>query len=207
MAGLAKGVERPTIQVVQAGSEHLDAVIGIEARAFQNEPAYSFIIPDSADRARRLPKAFGVIVPQDLRKGRIFMTKGGEAATLWRTPGHMRDGTWDSIRLGLPYLMAFGGSIGRGGAVAGRITKNLPEEECWYLHYAGCDPAFQGKGFGGAAIRAGLAAADAERTKAYLETADESNLPIYAALGFEIIKRWTVPDGPQFWGMMRAARA
>jgi hypothetical protein len=59
---------------------------------------------------------------------------------------------------------------------------------------------------GGAAIRAGLALADADRTKAWLETADPANLPIYRALGFEIACTWQVPDGPQFWGMMPPAR-
>ncbi len=126
---------------------------------------------------------------------------------MWRAPGKMRDSAWDDFRLGIPYVLAFGGGIGRGGQVAGLIKKHLPDEEYWYLHYAACHPDFQGKGYGGAAIRAGLAEADSNRAKAYLETADEGNLPIYTALGFEVIKTWKVPDGPTFWGMMRAAQS
>lgn len=198
---------RAAIAVKRAITADLDAVIAIQADAFQNESAFSFILPDAADRARRLPKVFGVIAPLDNRKGKMFMTEGGEAATLWRVPGHRRDSVWDTLRTGLPFLLAFGGSITRALTVAGLIAKNLPDEECWYLHFAGCRRAFHGKGYGGAAIREGLAAADAEKSKVYLETADEHNLAIYRALGFDIIKSWHVPDGPQFWGMMRPARS
>ncbi len=197
---------RPPIEVEQAEKADTTGLIQILAKAFQTEPAFSFIIPDAVQRERRLPKAFAVIVGEDMKKGRIFKTSIDAAATMWRAPGRMRDNKWDEIRTAIPYLLAFGDAIGRGAKVAALITKNLPDEDCWYLHYAGCVPAYQGKGMGGAVIREGLAAVDSERSKAYLETADEANLAIYQSLGFAIIKTWKVPDGPQFWGMMRAAR-
>lgn len=200
------GAQRPPITTHRAQMSELGAVISTLARAFQTESAFGYILPDNADRQRRLPKAFRVIARQDMGVGQIFATAGHEAVTMWRVPGHMRDSVWDDVRLGIPYLLAFGGGLGRGLQVAGLIKQNLPTEDCWYLHYAACNPQFQGTGYGGAAIRAGLAAADADRSKAYLETADAVNLPIYQALGFAVIKTWQVPDGPQFWGMMRAAR-
>jgi RimJ/RimL family protein N-acetyltransferase len=200
------GAPKPVILTRRAVASEMPAVIRTLSRAFQTESALSFIIPTDEDRRRRLPKAFRIIAGQDMRVGQIFATEGMEALTMWRAPGKMRDSGWDDFRLGIPFALAFGTNVGRGSKVAGLIKKNLPSEDCWYLHYAACDPDFQGKGYGGAAIRAGLAMADAERSKAYLETADEKNLAIYAALGFEVIKTWQVPDGPQFWGMMRAAR-
>jgi RimJ/RimL family protein N-acetyltransferase len=204
---MTPGTQRPVIQTHRAAPAEIASVIRTLSRAFQTESALSFILPDHADRQRRLPKAFRIIAGQDMRHGQIFATEGLEALTMWRAPGKMRDSGWDDFRLGIPYALAFGGSVGRGITVAGLIKKNLPSEDCWYLHYAACDPAFQGKGYGGAAIRAGLAMADADRAKAYLETADEKNLAIYAALGFEVVKTWQVPNGPQFWGMMRPARS
>jgi hypothetical protein len=63
----------------------------------------------------------------------------------------------------------------------------------------------QGKGFGGTAIRAGLAAAP-PGMPCYLETATEANLPIYAGLGFEVTSEWRVPRiGLRFWSMLRPA--
>lgn len=175
------------------------------ADAFQNEPAFSFIIPDPEARKRALQRAFPIMVEEDMRDGAIMMTPGGEAAALWRVPGRMRHSRWDAIRTGLPYLFAFGTGIGRAALVSDQIQAHLPDEACWYLHYVGCQSRHRGRGHGGTVIRAGLAEADKRRCRAYLETADEANLPVYKALGFEVIQRWRVHDGPQFWGMMRPA--
>ncbi len=200
------GAPKPAVQTHRAAPDEMESVVQTLSRAFQGEPAFSFILPDHVDRRRRLPKAFRIIAGQDMRLEHIFATEGNEALTMWRPPGKMRDSWWDDFRLGIPFMLALGCGVGRGIKVANLIKKNLPSEDCWYLHYAACDPEFQGKGYGGAAIRAGLAMADADRSKAYLETADEKNLVIYAGLGFEVVKTWQVPGGPQFWGMMRGAR-
>lgn len=183
-----------------------DAVVATLAEAFQHEPAFSFILPDPSARRRALIRAFRIIFDEDIRAGAIMMTPQAEAVTAWRSPALMREGQWEAFRTRLPYLLAFGPAIGRAAQVTALIKAHLPAEGCWYLHYAGCHSDHRGKGLGGAAIRAGIAHADAERTKCWLETADAANLPIYRALGFEVACTWQVPGGPQFWGMMRPSR-
>lgn len=182
------------------------AVVATLAEAFQHEPAFSFIQPDAAARRRALVRAFSIVFDEDIRAGAIIMTPQAEAVTAWRSPAQMHEGRWEAIRTRLPYLLAFGPAIGRAAQVSALIKAHLPDEGCWYLHYAGCHSDHRGKGFGGAAIRGGLARADAERAKCWLETADAANLAIYRALGFEVACSWQVPGGPQFWGMMRPAR-
>lgn len=176
------------------------------ADAFAHEPAFSFILPAEDARRRALRRAFGIVFDEDTRAGAVFMTEGAEAVTAWRSPAHMREGRWEALRTRLPYLLAFGTAIGRAALVAASIKAHLPPEPCWYLHYAGSHSQHRGQGFGGAAIRAGLERADAERARAWLETADPDNLAIYRSLGFEVVHSWQVPEGPRFWGMMRAAR-
>ena len=183
-----------------------DAAVATLAEAFQHEPAFSFILPDPSARRRALARAFRVVFDEDLRAGNVFMTSQAEAVTAWRNPAHMHEGRWEAIRTRLPYLFAFGPAIGRAAQVAELIKAHLPDEGCWYLHYAGCHSDHRSKGFGGAAIRAGLARADAERARCWLETADEGNLAIYRSLGFEVTCTWQVPEGPQFWGMMRPSQ-
>jgi ribosomal protein S18 acetylase RimI-like enzyme len=190
----------------EASLEDIGLVSRILANAFIDEPAFRYILPDPSRRHAALVKAFGVIAGEDRRAGTILVTPGGEASTLWRRPECMRETAWESVRTAIPFLSAFGSSIGRATRVAALIKKHLPDEPCWYLRFAGCHSDHRGKGFGGAVIRAGLHRADMQRSKAYLETADEANLPIYRSLGFEIIHSWKVPDGPTFWGMMRPAR-
>jgi ribosomal protein S18 acetylase RimI-like enzyme len=182
------------------------AAIATLAEAFSHEPAFSFILPDYDARCRALARMFRIVFDEDTRAGAIFLTGGAEAVTAWRSPAQMREGRWEALRTRIPYLLAFGTAIGRAASVADLIKANLPPEGCWYLHYAGSHSQHRGKGFGGAAIRAGLARADADGVGAWLETADEGNLALYQSLGFAVVRQWQVPQGPRFWGMMRPPR-
>lgn len=173
------------------------------ARAFQTEPAFSFMIPDAARRSRGLRRAFPAFVRGDMAHGIVYATPALEAITMWRRPGEAADGLFDTIMSAPAMLAGFGSGIGRALKIAGSIQHHLPRNPVWYLHFAGCDPAHQGKGFGGAAIRAGLDRADADGVPAYLETADPNNVGIYRSFGFETIHRWTIVGGPEFWGMQR----
>jgi ribosomal protein S18 acetylase RimI-like enzyme len=176
------------------------------ALAFQNEAGWSYVIPDAKQRAARLPGAFHLLLREDHNKGAVFGTEEIEAVTLWRGPGNAHDNLWDRARTVIPFAQVLRGSLLRGLEVADAIEKHLPKEPCWYLHFAGCHPSFQGFGFGGAAIRAGLARADADGLPAYLETADEKNVALYQSLGFAVKHQWQIPEGPMFWGMQRPGK-
>ena len=192
-------------QRISDGSAH-DRIAKTLASAFQNEEACSYIFPDPQDRARRLIAMFRVIIATDAPAGYIYQSAGGEAITLWRAPGKATGTPWEFAKSLFPFIAALGPSIGRGLKISGLIEKHHPSEPFHYLHFAGCAPEHQGKGFGGAAIRAGLAQADADHKPAYLETATERNLALYHGLGFEVVAEWSVTRGLPFWGMLRPAR-
>ena len=176
------------------------------ADAFQDDPVMTFIFPDPADRRKRLPRLFAILCLGDGAHGACYRTEGGEAATLWRAPGqgHLR---WaEKLRHGLPWLHAAGLALPRALAVSAASDANHPAEPHWYLHIAGCAPARQGRGFGRAAIEAGLARADADGVAAYVETANAANLPLYRSLGFADTHQWAVPNGPAHWSLLRPAR-
>ena len=186
-----------------AGTADRAAVTAMLARAFAVDPAMSWIFPDPAERARRLPRLFALLFDEDAA-GMRLTTPGVEVATLWQGPGATHKvGLWDMIRGAWPFWRALGTSIPRGLAVSNAIAAHMPAGDFWYLHIAGCDPAHQGRGFGGRAIRAGLAQA-AGRLPVYLETATEGNVGLYRSLGFEVTGEWHVPGGgPHFWSMLR----
>jgi ribosomal protein S18 acetylase RimI-like enzyme len=175
------------------------------ALAFQEDPAISWIFPDPVERARRLPLLFDVVIPGDLKAGTAFASPGGEAATLWRAPGKADTGRLEMLRLIFPLIRTFGSALGRAIQIADAIDKRHPKTfDFWYLHYAGVRPEHQGKGWGGAAIRAGIARAEADGVPAWLETATLSNVGLYQRLGFEVVEEWDIPNGgPHFWSMMR----
>ena len=176
------------------------------ARAFQNEEACSYIFPNPEVRAKQLIAMFRVIVANDAPAGSIYQTAGGEAITIWRSPGKASRAPWEFAKSLFPFISALGSGIGRGLKVTELVEKHYPSKPFHYLHFAGCAPEHQGKGLGGAAIRAGLVQADADHLPAYLETATERNLGLYSNLGFEVVAEWRVTRGLPFWGMLRPAR-
>jgi len=175
------------------------------ACAFQDDPALSWILPDAAQRKIRLPRMFDFIVPLDLRDGFALGSSGGEAATLWRSPGKPHTGLLDMVMMLPAVFNTFGAAALRALAVSEAMDAHHPKGITYfYLHYAGVLPEHQGKGWGGAAIRAGLDKADAAGIPALLEAATERNVGLYTSLGFEILSEWDVPKGgPHFWTMMR----
>jgi len=188
----------------QAERVQLAAVMETLARAFQTDPALSWILPDPGHRGRALRSLFHVLVPADVRAGVALRSDGDEAAALWRAPGQAHSGTLEFLRSVLPLIATFGTALPRGLKVQGSIDAHRPKGRFWYLHYVGVRPDHQGKGYGGRIIRAQTAVADAEGVPCWLETATPENVPLYERLGFVTQIEWDVPgDGPHFWGMMR----
>jgi ribosomal protein S18 acetylase RimI-like enzyme len=186
-----------------AGGADRARIAALLASAFADDPAMGFIFPDPADRGKRLPRLFALMIDNGASAGMRLVTAGGEATTLWRAPGHARTTRLAMLRSLVPMLHALGPALGRAMRVSEAIDAHLPAGDFWYLHIAGCDPAHQGRGFGAAAVRAGLRRA-AGRLPAHLETPTERNLGFYGGLGFRVTSEWTVPGGgPRFWSMRR----
>ena len=194
----------PEIRVAAPGDR--SAIAATLAHAFVDDPAMRFIFPDPADRARRLPRLFALLFDTDGPAGMRLATGDIEAATLWRAPGKAETGVWEMIRHAPGMLHALGGAVGRALRVANAIDAHHPKSDFWYLHIAGCDPAHQGRGIGGAIVRDGLARVAGAGLPCYLETPLEKNISFYRGLGFELTETWDVPGGgPRFWSMMRPA--
>lgn len=187
-----------------AGGAERARVAAMLGRAFADDPAMGWIFPDAADRATRLPRLFALLFDEDAA-GMRLMTANGEAATLWRPPGAPTTGIATMVRHAWPLWRALGVNLPRALRLADAVEAHMPSGDFWYLHLAGCDPAAQGRGLGGAVVRAGLNRV-ARRFPAYLETATERNLGFYQTLGFAVTAEWTVPGGgPRFWSMRRPA--
>jgi GNAT superfamily N-acetyltransferase len=186
-----------------AGAIRAEAVATL-ASAFADDPALAWIIPDSADRARRLPRFFDWLFADHLRHGMIRVSPAREAVTLWRLPGkvHHHDPLTPAEIWRL--LAIFGPNILRADTVGRHLARHIPRGEGHlYLRYAAVQPDAQGKGWGGLAIRAGIAEANRLGVDTCLETAKDRNVPIYEGLGFAVVDEWRVPDGPRFWTMLR----
>jgi ribosomal protein S18 acetylase RimI-like enzyme len=179
------------------------AVAAMLARAFADDPAFRYIYPDPAALASGGTRLFALMIDSDRQAGRVCVAAGLEAVTCWREPGRSKSGVGEILLHGLPLLNALRGSLGRALKISAAIEAHFPPHPFWYLHIAGCDPAAQGRGLGGAVLRAGLAGVP-DDMPAYLETANPTNIGLYERFGFALTGDWRVgTDGPRFWSMLR----
>ena len=191
--------------IVRLGPQHRDAAVATLAAAFQDDPALRWIMPDPADRARRLPGLFAWQFDEQQRHGFALGTPGCEAVTLWRAPGkvHYHTPLWH-LPATLRLVRVLGRTTARAMAVGDAIDASVPAGEDWmYLKFAGVRPDCQGKGLGGLAIRAGLDLAREAGVPGVLETATPSNVGLYMRLGYGVHREWDVPGAgaPHFWTM------
>lgn len=194
------------IETVTPGAA-LEPLVRNLAAAFQADPAFCWIVPGADRRRAMLPRFFAVMAEQSHRHGTILASPDREAVSLWYPPGDVKEGLFDSLRDNLRLLSQFRTALPRGLKVAEEMHKRHPRPQPYaYLRYVGVAPEAQGKGRGGALIRAGIAEAASRGQGVLLETATESNVAIYTRLGFETIAEWQVPGGgPKFWTMIHPA--
>ena len=177
------------------------------AKAFQEDPALCWILPRAEQRAARLPGLFRMLIPSARQAGTVFAAPGNEAVSLWRAPGQADPGVGEQVASLLPLLRVFG-ILGLNRALPVSAAMAAARRELgayWYLQYVGVAPASQGRGFGGALVRAGLELAERDGVPAVLETSKRDNVALYQRLGFRVLSTWRVlRDGPEFWTMTTA---
>ncbi|MGA9794765.1 MAG: GNAT family N-acetyltransferase [Rhizomicrobium sp.] len=176
------------------------------ARAFYDDPVFSFFLPNDATRLKKLESVMGILFRLGVPHNACFTTTNYESITLWRPPNEWDVPFWAYVTNGPALLSAFGGGIFRVLSTMDMMEKAHPHEPHWYLQTIGTDPAFQGKGYGGVIMRHTLATADAAHMPCYLESSKETNIPIYRSFGFELTGEMRVPNGPRIWPMWRKPR-
>jgi GNAT superfamily N-acetyltransferase len=200
----ARTTERRVRTLVAADRPEISAML---ARAFADDPVMSFMFPDRGRRLRKLPRLFDLLLADTLPLGGCDVTTGFETASLWRPPERVTIPIWAV----LAHLPAFLGIYGLGGArraltLLGTLEHRHPPEPHWYLMVLGTEPAAQGKGYGGVALRHRLGEIDRAHLPAYLEASRPDNVVIYSRFGFRQQGELQIPHGPVIYPMWRAAR-
>ncbi|MBH0779475.1 GNAT family N-acetyltransferase [Nocardia bovistercoris] len=177
------------------------------ARAFHNDPMFTFVQPDAARRAAVLPWFFGAAARLGTKYGKLD-ERPGRAAAIWLPPGHNGLGLRELVGSGFaaaPLRLGLG-AFRRFGAITTafeRAQRDVVRQPFLHLFILGVDPAEQGRGHGGALIDPELARASDEGHPCYLETANEANLPFYERHGFTVTSAHAPEGLPRFWTMVR----
>lgn len=196
--------------VRQATGADLQQLARTIARAFQDDPALSWAVPDAQRRERFFPRYFEVLIARIyLPKGEVQVTEDGMAGALWVPPGAWQVSTRASLPLVPIMVRACGRHLPRTLRMESLIESRHKKqsEPHYYLPYVGTDPGCRGKGYGTELLAHMGERCDAEGVPAYLEATSPRNQALYARHGFTVIEELTWPGGgPPFWPMWRAPR-
>jgi ribosomal protein S18 acetylase RimI-like enzyme len=194
------------MEIVRLQRARLDEASAVLARAFQDDPAWVWLIPDAQKRAEILPWLFRIGF--DVTAADVYATAGEVlGAARWLAPGRppMRVGATLRALVTTPFRL---GSATAQFLAYGRAVELMRAEAAaephWYLAGIGVDPSARRRGIGAALLRPGIEASERAGLPAVLLTNNEVNVPFYEAHGFEIVLEGATPkDGPHAWAMVR----
>ncbi|MFI5345489.1 MAG: GNAT family N-acetyltransferase [Elusimicrobiota bacterium] len=176
----------------------------LAAAAFREDPGFSHILPDDAQRRFRLPSLIEAILRVDIQLGGHVRGAFDERALVGMSailpaetpnPG-MAD--WLKRAPGLSWLLAEPAALLRALALASAVERLRPVGDD-YLHLLAVHPATQGRGIGAALLRDALKS----EKPLYLETFTPGNAAWYEARGFKIRAEVSSPVRPTFWTLHR----
>jgi ribosomal protein S18 acetylase RimI-like enzyme len=194
------------MEIVRLERAKLGEASDVLARAFHDDPAWVWLIPNAERRARLLPWLFRVGF--EVTAADVWGTAGAVlGAARWMPPGRpaMRVGATLRALVTTPLRLgsATGPFLSYGGAVEALREQAMPGRH-WYLAGIGVDPAAQRGGIGTALLQPGIAAAARDGLPAVLLTNSAANLPFYEHNGFEVVEEGSTPEnGPHAWAMVK----
>jgi ribosomal protein S18 acetylase RimI-like enzyme len=195
------------MEVVRLEDSRLGEASDVLARAFVDDPAWVWLIPDAEKRRQLLPWLFRVGF--DVTAADVWTTAGViRGAARWLPPGRppMRVGPTLKALVTTPFRLgsAIAPFLAYGRAVESLRAEAMPGQH-WYLAGIGVDPSAQRRGIGTALLEPGLAAAARSGLPAVLLTNNEANLSFYERHGFRVVRKDETPKGgPQAWAMVKA---
>ena len=199
------------MEIVRLRAEQVPEAAAVLARAFQDDPAWSWVLP-SADAAR---EGAAVALPARLRADRRRDLDDGRARSLggarWLPPGRpARARAATAVRAASSRRRCGSAEATSRFLAYGRAVDNLRRAApcpCphWYLAGIGVEPAEQRRGHRRRAARAGLEAAERDGVPcALLTNAEREPLLLRARHGFEVVLEGeTPPGGPHAWMMVK----
>jgi GNAT superfamily N-acetyltransferase len=178
------------------------------ARAFFDDPAFTWVLRGDPGRMAMLERGFALFLRRIFMEQRAtFTTAGAAGVAAWELPGRWKVGLARQMRL-LPALLGvFGRRVPRLLRALATLEAGHPEEHHHYLAFLGVRPEWQGRGLGSALLTPVLERCDREGMPAFLEASTPRNRALYERHGFAVREEFTLGAGaPPQWRMWRVPR-
>ena len=196
--------------VVRATEADVDQLAGVLARAFHNDPAFSWAAPNARKRERHGPRYFALTLKQYLPKGEVWTTDDRQAVAIWAPPDKWRTPASAILTVAPTMIRACGRHVVRATSMLNGMEALHKQrvEPHYYLPFIATDPSARGKGHGGALLAQMLDRCDEEGRPAYLESTSVLNQALYHRHGFVALGEQHWPGGgPPWWPMWRSPRS
>ena len=189
----------------QLSSKEISKACNILGRAFREDPIWEAILKDEPDK---FSIAFEVPIKHSLKYGRVYCSSPNlEGIAAWLPSDKVNMNIFQLIRSGALFsALKLGGKIGK--SIREVFEMIIEDRESnmkvpyIYLYAIGVSPEHQGKGIGSNLINKMLDYLPPE-LPIYLETETEQNVKLYEKLGFNVLKKITVPSlGLPMWEML-----
>lgn len=174
------------------------------AAAFEDDPIFSWLLPDKRRRHAKLLRFFtlevgDVVIPS----GEAWMSPEASGACLELPPGEWRMPLRLQALHAPQFATIFGRSLPRALITITKMERKHLREPHLYVPYVGVAPEGQGQGLGTTLLSRTLERADARNLPTYLEATSERNAALYERLGFIHLGPFTVLGSPHLWPMRR----
>ena len=195
-----------TITIRPAGLADRRPISRTLAAAFQDDPVFSWCIPNPARRAHVLPELFELFAEAVLPLGVSELTADGTAAALWVPAGQspIAEDRAESFTAAVFELV--GDDAERTGAIMALLDEHHPATPHQFLWFIGVESATRGRGLGSALLASTLRRCDQQATAAYLDATSEHNRRLYERHGFVVTAERSVSGSPSLWAMWRDPR-
>jgi GNAT superfamily N-acetyltransferase len=198
-----------TVVVRKASPDDAARLAAALARAFQDDPVMTWLLPSGRARGRQLRTIFGLELRYlHLPNGQVYTTSDVSGGALWAPPHGWRTPPARLVRAMPRLALTLGRRLPAALRTLSAVERLHPSEPHWYLALLGTEPTSQRTGVGSALLAPVLERCDHDGVPAYLESSKESNIAFYTRHGFEVTGTVDLPGGgPRMWPMWREPRA
>ena len=189
---------------------HIQQAANVFTDAFMEYPLFRYLVENPSSRSIIYPLFFRLMTKYTVKFGEAYATSENmEGIALWLPAEKADISLWNNLTNGgIDVFLKAGLMVTYRSMIftdfASRLHHQLIEGPHIYLFQIGVQRKYRGKGYASKLMKPILNRADRENLPIYLETHDQTNIPLYKHFQFEIAEHKTIPgSNVNHWTMIR----